>query len=74
MRAPKNDEFSEGGRGTRGDSLLPPDPQLTIVKIDNKQKNNKTKTKKLTADNLQQITCKEIPAKGVACEGGVHER
>ena len=41
--SPKNDEFSERGRGTRGDSLLPPDPQLTIVKIDNIQKNNKKK-------------------------------
>ena len=54
--------------------MTPPDPQLTIVKIDNIQKNNKKKANKLTADNLQQITCKEIPAKRVACEGGVHEK
>ena len=54
--------------------LTPPDPQLTIVKIDNIQKNNKKKANKLTADNLQQITCKEIPAKRVACEGRVRER
>ena len=43
MRAPKNDEFLEGDRARQGKSLTPPDPQLTIVKIDNIQKNNKKK-------------------------------
>ena len=46
----------------RGFSRIPPEAQLTIVKIDNKQNNNR-KTNKLTADNLQQITCRKIICK-----------
>ena len=40
MRASKNDEFLEGGKARQRKSLSPPDPQLTIVKIDNIQINN----------------------------------
>ena len=58
----KNDEFLEGGEGRQRKSLTPPDPQLTIVKIDNIQKNNKknkqTNSRQPAAHHLQKNTCK----------------